>query len=178
MSLPAVLNEVISVTGVYSFPYDQNPASPPTDQVDGVIPNPIGPVLLFGNALTIGGTASATTGGTGGTAAGGGVRLAAALRQAVRAAAVAAPLLLLSAATRPSTPMPICSRRPIITIYANRISAGVNRSTTTDFAAPAYNVPTFRRQFSTSTTTPARQPSARPITSRSVRSVRRCRRRS
>ena len=43
MSLPAVLNEVISVTGVYSFPYDQTPASPPTDQVDGVIPNPLGP---------------------------------------------------------------------------------------------------------------------------------------
>ena len=30
-------NEVISVTGVYSFPYDQTPASPPTDQANGVI---------------------------------------------------------------------------------------------------------------------------------------------
>ncbi len=46
-----------------------------------------------------------------------------------------------------STPTPIYSRRPIIVIYANRISAGVNRSDTTDFAAPAYNVPTFRRSL-------------------------------
>ena len=38
-------------------------------------------------------------------------------------------------------------------IYANRISAGVNRSNTTDFAAPAYNVPTFRRTFALPTTT-------------------------
>ena len=58
MSLPAVLNEVISVTGVISFPYDQNATSTPVDQVDGVIPNPLGPILLFGSSLTIGGTAS------------------------------------------------------------------------------------------------------------------------
>ena len=60
MSLPAVLNEVISVTGVISFPYDQNATSTPVDQVNGVIPNPLGPILLFGNSLTIGGTATAT----------------------------------------------------------------------------------------------------------------------
>ena len=48
MSLPAVLNEVISVTGVYSFPYDQTPGSPPTDRINGVLPNPLGPILLFG----------------------------------------------------------------------------------------------------------------------------------
>ena len=73
MALPAVLNEVISVTGVISFPYDQNATSPPTDQVDGVIPNPLGPILLFGNSLTIGGTASlSTSGSTGGGAGGGG----------------------------------------------------------------------------------------------------------
>ena len=65
MSLPAVLDEVISVTGVYSFPYDQTPASPPTDRVNGVLPNPLGPILLLGNSLTIGGTASSSTGGTG-----------------------------------------------------------------------------------------------------------------
>ena len=71
MSLPAVLDEVISVTGVYSYPYDQTPSSPPTDRVNGVIPNPLGPILLFGNALKIGGTATiGSTGGTGG--AGGG----------------------------------------------------------------------------------------------------------
>ena len=89
MSLPAVLDEVISVTGVYSFPYDQTPASPPTDRVDGVLPNPLGPILLLGNSLTIGGTA---------------------LEQHRRhaAAPAAAP------ARRPaSTPMPSCSPRPI-----------------------------------------------------------------
>ena len=63
MSLPAVLDEVISVTGVYSFPYDQTPSSPPTDQRNGVLPNPLGPILLLGNSLTIGGTASSSTGG-------------------------------------------------------------------------------------------------------------------
>ena len=74
MSLPAVLDEVISVTGVYSFPYDETPSSPPTDKVDGVIPQPLGPILLFGSALKIGGTAtvgSSSTGGTGGAAGGG-----------------------------------------------------------------------------------------------------------
>ena len=55
MALPAVLNEVISVTGVYSFPYIQTPASAPVDTPTGVIPNPIGPVLLFGNQTIMGG---------------------------------------------------------------------------------------------------------------------------
>ena len=70
MSLPAVLNEVISVTGVYSFPYDQTPSSPPTDQVDGVT-GVIGPVLLFGNQVFLGGTGSASSGGGGGGGGGG-----------------------------------------------------------------------------------------------------------
>ena len=46
MSLPAVLDEVISVTGVISFPYDQNATSTPVDQNDGVIPNPMGPIVV------------------------------------------------------------------------------------------------------------------------------------
>ena len=127
MSLPAVLNEVISVTGVISFPYDQNATSTPVDQVDGVIPNPLGPILLFGNSLTIGGTSSAssTTGGTGG----GGTT----------ATGFNANAQLLAAGD--------------FTLYANRIAAGVNRSDTTDFAAPAFNVPTFRRTFTVPTGT-------------------------
>ena len=67
MSLPAVLNEVISVTGTYPFPFTTSPSTIPTDPPVGVIPNPLGPVLVFGNALTIGGTASTSTTGTTGT---------------------------------------------------------------------------------------------------------------
>ncbi len=37
--------------------------------------------------------------------------------------------------------------------YANRILAAANRSDTTDFSAPAVNVPTFRRTFATNTST-------------------------
>ena len=122
ISLPAVLNEVISVTGVYSFPYDQTPASPPTDQVDGVLPNPQGPVLLLGASLTIGGTAS-TSSSTGGTGTGTGTT----------GTGFNANAQSLAAAD--------------FTIYANRIVGSTNRSDATDFAAPALNVPTFRRVF-------------------------------
>ena len=135
MSLPAVLNEVISVTGVYSFPYDQTPASPPTDQVTGVLPNQAGPVLLLGSALSIGGTGSTSTGGTGGAAGGAG-------GAGTTAGGFNANAQLLAAAD--------------FEIYANRIVGAANRSNVTDFAAPALNVPTFRRQFSqqfSSTTT-------------------------
>ena len=64
MSLPAVLNEVISVTGTYPFPFTTSPSTIPSDPPVGVIPNQLGPVLVFGNALTIGGTASTSTTGT------------------------------------------------------------------------------------------------------------------
>ena len=64
MALPAILNEAISVTGTYPFPYTTDPSSTPNDPSIGVIPDPAGPILVFGNALTIGGTAS--TGGGGG----------------------------------------------------------------------------------------------------------------
>ena len=67
MSLPAVLNEVISVTGTYPFPFSTSASTTPNDPAIGVIPNPLGPVLVFGNALTIGGTASTGTGGTAAT---------------------------------------------------------------------------------------------------------------
>src|SRR5262249_13315855 len=74
ISLPAIINEVISVTGVYSFPFTLTPSTSPIDTPTGVIPQPLGPVLLFGPNLTIGGTASSgTTGGTGGAGGGGAV---------------------------------------------------------------------------------------------------------
>ena len=61
ISLPAVLNEVISVTGVYSFPFTSTPSTSPVDTPTGVIPKPAGPILLFGSSLTIGGTATSTS---------------------------------------------------------------------------------------------------------------------
>src|SRR5208283_5343795 len=49
MSLPAVLNEVISVTGTYPFPFTESPSTIPTDPPTSVIPQQLGPVLVFGN---------------------------------------------------------------------------------------------------------------------------------
>ncbi len=145
MSLPAVLNEVISVTGVISFPYDQNATSTPVDQVDGVIPNPIGPILLFGSSLTLGGTATVNTGngstggGAGGAGGGGGSGFGGAGgTNAVTNGFNANAALLLSGD---------------FVQYANRINAAANRSDTTDFAAPDVNVPTFRRTFTLPTGT-------------------------
>ncbi len=121
MSLPAVLDEVISVTGVYSFPYDQTPGSPPVDQFTTVLGREVfGPVLLLGSSATLGGTASSGSSSTGGTTATG----------------YDANAQLLSAAD--------------FEIYANRILGSDNRSNVTDFSAPAINVPTFRREFATS----------------------------
>src|SRR6185437_10422024 len=109
ISLPAVINEVVSVTGVYSFPFTLTPSTSPIDTPTGVIPQPLGPVLLFGPSLTIGGTASSgTTGGTGGT---------------TTAAASGSNISLLAAAD--------------INIWVDRIPGSMNRNTTTDFAAPA-----------------------------------------
>ncbi len=194
MSLPAVLNEVISVTGVLSFPYDQNATSTPTDTVDGVIPRPAGPILLFGSQLTIGGTATVTTtggGGAGGGAGGGGAggggaggggggvggggggggggatgKELQALPQAQRETVLQLQALLAAGSGSSSAVSGSNGGDPAggfnanantlaaadFVIYANRISAGVNRSNTTDFAAPAYNVPTFRRTFALPTT--------------------------
>lgn len=53
ISLPAVLNEVISVTGSYPFPFTGTATSSPIDPGTGVVPRPVGPVLLFGNGTTI-----------------------------------------------------------------------------------------------------------------------------
>ena len=65
------------------------------------------------------------------------------------------------------------------TLYANRISAGVNRSNATDFAAPAFNVPTFRRTFSLPTgTTSTTAGSSDRSPDLYHRSARRCRRQS
>jgi len=180
MSLPAVLNEVISVTGVFSFPYDQNATSTPTDTVDGVIPRPLGPILLFGSQLTIGGTATVTTGGGGGAggggggaggggAGGGGAAGGGGLAAGASGGGSGSGGSSSTGSGSNSAVSGSIGGDPVggfnanantlaaadFVIYANKISAGVNRSNTTDFAAPAYNVPTFRRTFALPTTTTA-----------------------
>lgn len=138
MSLPAVLNEVISVTGTYPFPFTTSVSTTPDDQPIGVIPNPLGPVLVFGNALTIGGTATSGTGGTGGTGGGTG-GTGGTGGQGGTTAGVAANVAQYTAAD--------------FIQYNDRITAAANRSAATDFGAPAIDVPTFRRTFSLVTTT-------------------------
>lgn len=99
MSLPAVLNEAISVTGTYPYPFATNPASPPTDPQTGVVPRPLGPVLLYNGTTAIVGGSAATVG--------------------------------------------------IDTlVFKDKILNAANRGLTTDFAAPAIDVPTFRRTVS------------------------------
>ena len=62
MSLPAALNEVISVTGVIPFPFVQTPATTPTDPPIGVTPSPGQPILITaGSTATTGTTVSSTT---------------------------------------------------------------------------------------------------------------------
>ncbi len=120
MSLPAILNEVVSATGTIPFPYATGPNQTPNPVPVGVVPRPLGPILVY-NGNTIGGTAGSTTTGSGTTTTGGNN------------------LALLTAGN--------------FAIYSGRILASSNRSNTTDFAAPAIDVPTFRRTFVKSTTT-------------------------
>jgi hypothetical protein len=130
ISLPAVLNEVISVTGSIPFPYIASPSTTPDKPTQGVFPRlGRGPFLIFGNGTIPGGSAAGTpnanggqpnnlgqltngnqpfsggTTGTGGTTTGTGV------------------------------------------FYSDRILAAANRNITTDYAAPALDIPTFRRRF-------------------------------
>jgi hypothetical protein len=104
-SLPAVLNEVISVSGVYSFPYEAGPDTPPTDPPVGALPRPRGPVLV----TTPGGTFLGDT------------------------------LPTLTA--------------PDAVIFQDRLLGAANRTVTTDYVAPAVNVPTFSRTAVGVTTT-------------------------
>ena len=64
MAFPAILNEAISVTGSYPFPYVGGANTSPIDPGTGVIPRPNGPILLFGNPAT-----ASVTGGTAATVA-------------------------------------------------------------------------------------------------------------
>ncbi len=119
MSLPAVLNEVVSVTGVYSYPFATGPNTPPTDPPVGIAPRPGGPILIFGNALTLGGTAVAVAGTT-------------------------------TTGVNGASPISTLLANADLAQYADRIMGSTNRSPTTDYAAPATDVPTFRRTFAAS----------------------------
>jgi hypothetical protein len=139
MSLPATLNEVISVTGVIPFPFVDTPATKPTDPPIGVTPTPQQPILITAGSTATTGTAAGSTGGT--------------------------PLSsLLLGNTQPSgTTTGAGAGATTATgtfiggipqgLYVDRILASANRSVTTDFAAPAVDIPTFRRTFNLATTT-------------------------
>lgn len=120
MSLPAVLNEVVSVSGSYPFPFATGPSALPTNPPVGVIPRPGGPILTFGNNVTIGGNGTGTGGGTG---------------------------------TGTYNPLANILANADLVIYTDRILGASNRSRTTDFVAPALDVPTFRRTFDSTTGT-------------------------
>lgn len=127
----------MSVTGSYSFPFstgpDETPLGTSLSQPVGVVGHQYGPVLVFGNSLTLSSTTTTTnlaptptaTGAAGGAAAGG------------AAAATSLPALLANADDL---------------IYADRIMGSANRNVTTDYAAPAIDVPTFRRTYAQPTT--------------------------
>ena len=95
-ALPAILNEAISVTGNYSFPFQTGPTTPPTDPAISPLGRRFGSFAL----------------GTSGLA---------------------------------DTLPPIAVND--LTIFEGRLLSAANRSATTDFAAPALDVPTFRREF-------------------------------
>jgi hypothetical protein len=105
-ALPAILNEVISVTGTYSFPFTATASSDPSDPVQGALPRPAAPVVLSGSPAD-------PSIGTGAELAG-------------NAGIVGAGDLI---------------------VYSDKLLAAANRTWTTDYAAPAVNVPTFRRSF-------------------------------
>lgn len=95
MAVPAVLNEMISVTGSFSFPFATGPDTDPTDPAVGVLPRPRGPILvtdpttglITGNLTTL--TATDTI------------------------------------------------------IFKDKLLSAANRGVTTDYVAPALDVPTF-----------------------------------
>jgi hypothetical protein len=104
MALPAILNEAISVTGTYPFPYNNSSTTTPNDPSTGVLPRPVGPVTIVGN------TANASTG-----------------------AQLTGNLLAVTTGDN--------------IIFKDKLLVASNRNNTTDFAAPAVDVPTFRRTF-------------------------------
>ncbi len=108
ISLPSVLNEVVSVTGTLPFPFTTSPTSVPTDPRIGFPGTRFDPVLIFGRTRDIGGTDTT--------------------------------LANLATLTNGNT-----------VVFSDRIVASANRNITTDFAAPALDIPTFRQLFALAT---------------------------
>ncbi len=160
MALPAILNEVISVTGTIPFPFNTGPQGLPVSSPSmvnlGFVGIGFGPVLLFGNGAGIAGTGGTTTTGTGTTTTGAGN-----INQP-------SPINQLLAGNQPFPGTTGGANAGTGTgtgtgggggnnnntnglfagiFITDRILAAANRSVTTDFAAPAVDVPTFRRRF-------------------------------
>lgn len=147
MSLPATLNEVISVTGVVSFPFTLTPGTPPTDPPTTTTPNPI-PVLLIAGSTGTTGTTTTTT-----STPGNPISLLLAGNSPPNASAATGNGATGTTAGATNSIDGIPSG-----MFVDEVLAAANRSVTTDYAAPAVNIPTFRRTFnpataSTSTTT-------------------------
>jgi hypothetical protein len=132
MSLPAVLNEVVSVTGVIPFPFVQTPSTLPTDPPIGVTPRPPQPVLITAGSTATTGTAAGTTGGS---------PLSTLLLGNTQATGTT------GAAGATTTTTGVFIGGIPQNLYADRVLASANRGVTTDYAAPAVDVPTFRRTF-------------------------------
>lgn len=98
--LPAILNEVVSVTGSYSFPFEIGPTSSPINPAPGPLSRLLPPATFQTNYDP----------------------------------------------TPPFDFLPPIAQNDL-TIYSDRLLSAANRSHTTDFAAPALGVPTFRRTF-------------------------------
>lgn len=94
MSMPAVLNEVVSVTGTSPFPFQNSPIKTPNDPAGSPLGRNYGPFIVTQDGLT------------------------------VPAFSVGDTLL-----------------------FQDKILSASNRGYTTDYAAPALDVPTFRRTF-------------------------------
>jgi hypothetical protein len=128
MALPAVLNEVISVTGSYSWPYTEGPTTFPVDTGAGTVPPMVNPFLV---AIGANGLGNGQTRGTGTTATTG-----------VNAT---------SNGITPNDLIPLTAGDSAL--FADEILGSANRGTTTDYTAPALNIPTFRRTFTLLNTT-------------------------
>ena len=159
MALPAILNEVISVTGTIPFPFNTGPAGLPVSSPSmvnlGFVGIGFGPVLLFGNGTGIAGTGGTTTTGTTTTTTNGinstfenqpsPVNQLLAGNQPFPGAASSGSNA--GAGTGTGTTTNNTGGLFAGIFVTDRILASANRSVTTDFAAPAVDVPTFRRRF-------------------------------
>jgi hypothetical protein len=141
MSLPAALNEVTSVTGLIPFPFSTGPGYFPGQPPQAVFPQGVGPVLVFGNSTTTpggSGTQGNTGTGTGTTTTG--TNDLVQLTNGNQAFGTGT-----GTGTGGGTGATTTTTGAIF--YTDRILAAANRSLTTDYAAPAIDVPTFGRTF-------------------------------